>query len=181
MNNFCKQTSIVVKIMIDNFNNKMLFDKINYLFDFSNSFYLMNNKKIFSENLIKIFNNIFYSQKFQLFFKKEEKLIKFNFLDEKEKILNPPFFGILGNVFKTKKFHICSSVKKCKFYNNLIDLNISGSMITIPILNSDKIIAIIQSEFHLKIKKNKIENNLKILIEFFSKIIKKYYNINNNK
>ena len=53
-------------------------------------------------------------------------------------------------------------------------------MITIPILNSDKIIAIIQSEFHLKIKKNKIENNLKILIEFFSKIIKKWYNINNN-
>ena len=181
MNNFCKQTSIVVKIMIDNFNNKMLFDKINYLFDFSNSFYLMNNKKLFSENLIKIFNNIFYSQKFQIYFKKEEKLIKFNFLDEKEKILNPPFFGILGNVYKTKKFHICSSVKKCKFYNNLIDLNISGSMITIPILNSDKIIAIIQSEFHLKIKKNKIENNLKILIEFFSKIIKKYYNINNNK
>ena len=175
MNNFCKQTSIVVKIMIDNFNNKMLFDKINYLFDFSNSFYLMN-KKDFSENLIKIFNNIFYSQKFRLYFNKENKLI--NFLDENNEIF-PPFFGILGNVFKNKKLHFCSSVKKCKIYNNLIDLNISGSMITIPILNSDKIIAIIQTEFHLKIKKNKIENNLKILIEFLTKIIKKWLNFNN--
>jgi hypothetical protein len=136
------------------------------------------NKKDFSENLIKIFNNIFYSQKFRLYFNKENKLI--NFLDENNEIF-PPFFGILGNVFKNKKLHFCSSVKKCKIYNNLIDLNISGSMITIPILNSDKIIAIIQTEFHLKIKKNKIENNLKILIEFLSKIIKKWLNFNLNK
>ena len=182
MNNFCKQASIVINCVIDDFNNKKLFEKLNYLFDFSFSLNFYNNKKEFSENLIKIFNNIFYSQKFRLYFTKENKLINFNFSnnenENKNEILNPPFFGILGNVYKTKKIHTCSSVKKCKLYNNLIDLNISGSMITFPVLISDKIIAIVQTEIYLKIKKNSLDNNLKILIEIFSKIIKNWYKIN---
>lgn len=74
--------------------------------------------------------------------------------------------GIINLVIKKKECHGCNKARRCKYYNTLVDLEASDSLITYPIMYNDECLAVAQislreriSEITLKPK----ENDMKLL------------------
>ena len=99
-----------------------------------------------------------------------------------KKTLSNKNLGIVNFVLRKKECHGCSKVKNCNYYNALVDIPASESLITYPIVIDNKCIGIIQAILNCDFSENLElpKDNEMSLLNVIEESFKSWYSNNRN-
>ena len=172
-----KQVSFILKSKLNLGESNVILSKMKLLINFSNETLYINNIRELTKKSESLFYNLYSFSKSKLYFYDYEnkELIHLN-INKDDNRFKP--LGILNLVLKKNEMHVCTSIKECKYFNDLVDLNDGNSLITFPIFSEGILIAILQFIYNGKIKKfqDDIEDNELTIIQLFSEIFSNFIN-----
>ena len=177
-----KQVSFILKSKLNLGESNVILSKMKLLINFSNETLYINNIRELTKKSESLFYNLYSFSKSKLYFYDYEnkELIHLN-INKDDNRFKP--LGILNLVLKKNEMHVCTSIKECKYFNDLVDLNDGNSLITFPIFSEGILIAILQFIYNGKIKKfqDSLDDNELIIIQLFSEIFSNFINFITNK
>ncbi len=172
-----KQVSFILKSKLNLGESNVRLSKMKLLINFSNEILYINNIRELTKKSESLFYNLYSFSKSKLYFYDYEnkELIHLN-INKDDNRFKP--LGILNLVLKKNEMHVCTSIKDCKYFNDLVDLNDGNSLITFPIFSGGILIAILQFIYNGKIKKfqDNIEDNELTIIQLFSDTFSNFIN-----
>ena len=185
MDIFSQQASAILQNRVNMHENVTLVSKMKVLCKFANEITGMKSKGRVTKTSEECLQMLFYSCNNRLMFVNKELNVVEHYVEEEDNNDNSKetfnLMGVVGYVCKHKEKHVCTSVKKCKHYNNLVDLTSSDCLITVPIVNDvNDVIAIVQSVFSGNINEQSgtITNTELMLLELYEKCILSWYKAN---
>ena len=109
----------------------------------------INSLEEFSEETEKIIMDLFFSDSAMILININDTLYNAktkNFITQKN-------LGIVDYVFTKKECHGCSDLKKCHYYNILVDIPAHESLVTYPVIekNKETVLGIIQTQYNYKL------------------------------
>ncbi len=175
MDIFCKEASCILKSKLNFGETNNIISKMKIMVDYSNEILFINNLKDLTKKTEDLFSTLFYVSISKLYFYDYDKNDLINLQIGKED-MRIKLLGILKIVFNKREIHVCSNIKNCKYYNDLVDLYSDDSLITFPILCEGEVICIIQTLFPGKIseKTESLKENEMIIIQQFCKILSNF-------
>ena len=176
---FSKQVSSILKNLKEQKLNNLYISRFKYICKYILEIFDINDGKKFTEKTENMLTFLFNSSNSQcLFLNKTKNLINL----KNNEIFNLTNIGIIYFVVNNKNIHYCKNVNRCKYYNELNDINARDYLLTVPILYKEEVCCVIQtildSEF---IEEEKPKENDNIIIKIISQTINKWYEINKEK
>ena len=180
MDIFSQQASAILQNRVNMHENVALVSKMKVLCKFANEIMGMKSKGKVTKVSEECLQVLFYSCNNRVMFvDRKVNVVEYYNEDEEKETFN--MMGVVGYVCMHKEMHVCTSVKKCQHYNNLVDLNSCDCLITVPIINeANEVVAVVQSVFcgNVNEQNGNIATTEIMLIELYVKCILSWYKAN---
>jgi hypothetical protein len=180
MDIFSQQASAILQNRVNMHENVTLISKMKVLCKFANEIMGMKSKGKVTKVSEECLQMLFYSCNNKVMFvNRKVNVVEYYNEDDEKETFN--MMGVVGYVCIHKEMHVCTSVKKCQHYNNLVDLNSCDCLITVPIMNeANEVVAVMQSVFcgNVNEQNGNIANTEIMLIELYVKCILSWYKAN---
>ena len=146
---FSLQASAILKNMMNMDANTLQISRLKMIILYSIKISNIHSLEEFSEETEKIIMDLFFSDSAMILININDTLYNAktkNFITQKN-------LGIVDYVFTKKECHGCSDLKKCHYYNILVDIPAHESLVTYPVIekNKETVLGIIQTQYNYKL------------------------------
>ena len=146
---FSLQASAILKNMMNMDANTLQISRLKMIILYSIKISNIHSLEEFSEETEKIIMDVFFSDSAMILININDTLYNAktkNFITQKN-------LGIVDYVFTKKECHGCSNLKKCHYYNILVDIPAHESLVTYPVIekNKETDLGIIQTQYNYKL------------------------------
>lgn len=137
-----KQASAILKNMMNMDENCLLISRLKTIVKYNIDITQIADPPNFTIRTEELLMTLFSSATAKVLFVNENNCL---YHYSTKETLSSKNLGIINFVLKKKEIHGCTKVKDCHYYNALVDIPASESLVTVPVMDQDKCIGVFQT------------------------------------